>query len=378
MKAIGKFLRENGLYTMIANNSIHTNPPLCITEEQLGRGLRDHRPGARHRRPGGEELAGWRPRSPPAAPPIGAVLGGPAPAGRVVRAAPGGDRRSSGRASSSSAARPGARPGRSPGTPVIWNPPFRWPFANDLKLPHVWNILLAYGQPCAARRSTDTSVAQIPVRSRRSTRGARRRSGSSLGAAARARPCNRLRPLAAARAGVRPVRHREPDDPDHRPRPADRLRRSARTSSSVVIIATYLTFFPVTIAMIRGLRSFDPRAMELMRSYAASRVPDLLEAAVPGVVAVPVHRAEDLGDGQHRGGDHRRRTGRHHRRPRPDDHDVQPVLHHRPREALGGDHRDGHPRDRLLPPDRRGRSRRPAQPPGTARTTPEPGARTAP
>ena len=41
--------------------------------------------------------------------------------------------------------------------------------------------------------------------------------------------------------------------------------------TSVVVIATYLTFFPVTIAMIRGLRSFDPRALELMRSYAASR-----------------------------------------------------------------------------------------------------------
>jgi NitT/TauT family transport system permease protein len=39
---------------------------------------------------------------------------------------------------------------------------------------------------------------------------------------------------------------------------------------SVVVIAMYLTFFPVTIAMIRGLRSFDPRALELMRSYAAS------------------------------------------------------------------------------------------------------------
>ena len=39
MKAIGKFLREHGLYTMIANNSIHTNPPLCITEEQLGEGF---------------------------------------------------------------------------------------------------------------------------------------------------------------------------------------------------------------------------------------------------------------------------------------------------------------------------------------------------
>jgi taurine---2-oxoglutarate transaminase len=39
MKAIGKFLRDNRLYTMIANNSIHTNPPLCITEEQLAEGF---------------------------------------------------------------------------------------------------------------------------------------------------------------------------------------------------------------------------------------------------------------------------------------------------------------------------------------------------
>jgi taurine--2-oxoglutarate transaminase len=39
MKAIGKFFRDNGLYTMIANNSIHTNPPLCITAEQLAEGF---------------------------------------------------------------------------------------------------------------------------------------------------------------------------------------------------------------------------------------------------------------------------------------------------------------------------------------------------
>jgi len=39
MKAIGKFLRDNGVYTMIANNSIHTNPPLCITEAQLAEGF---------------------------------------------------------------------------------------------------------------------------------------------------------------------------------------------------------------------------------------------------------------------------------------------------------------------------------------------------
>jgi taurine--2-oxoglutarate transaminase len=39
MKAVGAFLRQNGLYTMIANNSIHTNPPLSITEEQLAEGF---------------------------------------------------------------------------------------------------------------------------------------------------------------------------------------------------------------------------------------------------------------------------------------------------------------------------------------------------
>jgi taurine--2-oxoglutarate transaminase len=39
MKAIGKFLRQNGLYTLVINNSIHTNPPLCINEEQLAEGF---------------------------------------------------------------------------------------------------------------------------------------------------------------------------------------------------------------------------------------------------------------------------------------------------------------------------------------------------
>jgi taurine--2-oxoglutarate transaminase len=39
MKAIGRYFRENGLYAMMANNSIHTNPPLCITDEQLAEGF---------------------------------------------------------------------------------------------------------------------------------------------------------------------------------------------------------------------------------------------------------------------------------------------------------------------------------------------------
>ncbi|MEO8252250.1 MAG: ABC transporter permease [Chloroflexota bacterium] len=51
--------------------------------------------------------------------------------------------------------------------------------------------------------------------------------------------------------------------------------------SSVVIIATYLSFFPVTISMLRGLRSPDPRALELMRSYAASRREVLFKVRFP-------------------------------------------------------------------------------------------------
>jgi taurine--2-oxoglutarate transaminase len=39
MKAIGKYFRDHGLYTFVANNSIHTNPPLSITEEQLAEGF---------------------------------------------------------------------------------------------------------------------------------------------------------------------------------------------------------------------------------------------------------------------------------------------------------------------------------------------------
>jgi taurine--2-oxoglutarate transaminase len=35
MKAIAKHLRDNGLYTMLRWNGIHTNPPLTITEEEM-------------------------------------------------------------------------------------------------------------------------------------------------------------------------------------------------------------------------------------------------------------------------------------------------------------------------------------------------------
>ncbi len=50
---------------------------------------------------------------------------------------------------------------------------------------------------------------------------------------------------------------------------------------SVMAVAAYLTFFPVTIASLRGLRAVDPRALELFRSYAASRRQILWQLRLP-------------------------------------------------------------------------------------------------
>jgi NitT/TauT family transport system permease protein len=50
---------------------------------------------------------------------------------------------------------------------------------------------------------------------------------------------------------------------------------------SVAVIAAYLTFFPVTINTLRGLQSAEPRAHELLRSYAASRWKVLWHLRVP-------------------------------------------------------------------------------------------------
>ena len=157
--------------------------------------------------------------------------------------------------------------GAGPGAPVLWDPPFRWAFANDLNLPHVWNIAYALGQPF--QRNADQSLAEYLFGAALYTwreAGIGFLLGAFLGLvlatifvhsrlmerafvpyviASQTIPIIALAPLIVFALGQGVL--------------------------SVVIIATYLTFFPVTIAMNRGLRSFDPRSLELMRSYAASR-----------------------------------------------------------------------------------------------------------
>jgi NitT/TauT family transport system permease protein len=50
---------------------------------------------------------------------------------------------------------------------------------------------------------------------------------------------------------------------------------------SVAVISAYLTFFPVTIAALRGLRAADARAFELFRSYAAGKFSVLWKLRLP-------------------------------------------------------------------------------------------------
>jgi NitT/TauT family transport system permease protein len=53
---------------------------------------------------------------------------------------------------------------------------------------------------------------------------------------------------------------------------------------SVAVIASYLTFFPVTINTLRGLQSTDRQAVELMRSYAAGRLKILWKLRIPAAL----------------------------------------------------------------------------------------------
>ena len=153
------------------------------------------------------------------------------------------------------------------GLAIDHNPPFRWGLASDLNLPHWFSILGALADP--VQRNADISLGQfllgaafytwreaaigflvgallglvlatIFVHSRLLERAA-----VPYVVASQTIPIVALAPMIVFAFGP--------------------------NVTSVVIIATYLTFFPVTIAMIRGLRAPDPRALELMRSYAAGR-----------------------------------------------------------------------------------------------------------
>jgi len=160
---------------------------------------------------------------------------------------------------------PGSVPG--PNNAILWNPPFRWPFANDLNLPHVWNIALAFLDPW--QRGADRNVAQLLFDAALYT-WKEAALGFVLGAAIGLVLATFFVHSRIAERALVPYVVASQTVPIIAIAPLITYAFGGSTLA-VVVIATYLTFFPVTIAMIVGLRSFDPRALELTRSYAASR-----------------------------------------------------------------------------------------------------------
>jgi NitT/TauT family transport system permease protein len=155
----------------------------------------------------------------------------------------------------------------SSGAEVVYTPPLKLPIADDLSLPHVWDIVAALAAP--VQRQQQETLAGFLVGAAIYT-GREAALGFVFGGllglalaavfvhsklaerafmpyivASQTVPILALAPLICLAFGNGLV--------------------------GIVIVASYLTFFPVTIAQIRGLTSPDPRAIELMRSCAASR-----------------------------------------------------------------------------------------------------------
>lgn len=153
------------------------------------------------------------------------------------------------------------------GFDLFHDPPFRWPFANDLNLPHWFNILAVLGQP-VQRGSEESLLQYLGGAAFYTWREAA--IGFVIGALLGLLLATIFVHFRLAERAFVPYVVASQTIPIVALAPMI-VYAFGPSVASVVIIATYLTFFPVTIAMIRGLRSPDPRALELMRSYAATR-----------------------------------------------------------------------------------------------------------
>jgi NitT/TauT family transport system permease protein len=155
-------------------------------------------------------------------------------------------------------------------------PPFAWRIADDLSLPHLWSIVAAFVEP--AQRGGQPLflilAGQAMFTFRESVTGFVLGGFLGLGLGilfVHSRLAERaLVPYVVASQTV-PILAISP------------LIVVAIKADwlSVALVSAYLTFFPVTIASLRGLRAADPRALELYRSYAAKRSEILWKLRLP-------------------------------------------------------------------------------------------------
>ena len=158
----------------------------------------------------------------------------------------------------------------------LWTPPFQWRIASDLNMPHVWDIAAAFVEP-AQRNGPPLGVilADAAVFTFREALG-----GFVIGALLGLALAIVFVHSAFLERALVPYVVASQTVPIIAIAPVVVIWLQAGWLS-VAVISAYLTFFPVTIAGLRGLRSPDPRALELMRSYAASPRDVLVKVRMP-------------------------------------------------------------------------------------------------
>lgn len=145
------------------------------------------------------------------------------------------------------------------------NPPFRFKFASDLNLPHVWDIGGAFFNP--SRRNGPLLIETLFWASLFTFREAV--VGFALGTVMGLTLGTIFAHSLWLERGCMPFVVASQTVPIIALAPMIIIWLQAGWLS-VAVISAYLTFFPVTINTLRGLKSPDPMALDLMYSYAAS------------------------------------------------------------------------------------------------------------
>lgn len=158
---------------------------------------------------------------------------------------------------------------------IVHDPPVRWKPVNDINLPHTWLILESFLDTDA---NGETLLQGLIGAALFTFRGAAL--GFFLGASVGMILAIVLVHVRFLERALLPLLVASQTVPIIAIAPVIVVGLKAGWLS-IAIVASYLTFFPVTIAAIRGMRSADPRAFELLRSYAARDRTVLLRLRLP-------------------------------------------------------------------------------------------------
>jgi NitT/TauT family transport system permease protein len=160
------------------------------------------------------------------------------------------------------------------GLRLYHQPPLHWKPVNDINLPHVWVVMGAFFETAGS----ETILQGLIGAALFTLRGAAL--GFALGATFGLALAVLLIHVRVLERGLVPLLVASQTIPIIAIAPLVVIGLKAGWLG-VAIVASYLTFFPVTVAAIRGLRAADARAFELLRSYAADRRTVLWKLRLP-------------------------------------------------------------------------------------------------